>query len=234
MTIELYEGRYSPLTSEIGYLQCDVDVAVNVYSQWMKKIQALRGVDVITTPFSSDSLHIALLKLLPLTSIERRRVLFIPVEKGWSAYFDNGWRGADAGSVISYLSRTIGCKGVRSCYIPNLSNRLGAVIMEIYSATNTEFINTLRSVSAINDGRKWLFSAAGKIQPFEYVDKYKATKIKDRFTESMLKDYLMYLGIHAFDNDCYYSSKYFLVEKKGPMAVSAKEYNLDEVQKSWL
>lgn len=214
MAIELYEGCFSPLTSEIGYLQCDVDVAVNVYSQWMKKIQAPRGGDVITTPFSGDSLHIALLKLLPLTSIERRRVLFIPVEKGWTAYFDNGWRGADAGSVISYLSRTIGCKGVRSCYIPNLSNRLGAVIMEIYSATNTEFINTLRSVSVINDGRKWLFSAAGKIQPFEYVDKYKATKIRDRFTESMLKDYLMSLGIHAFDSDCYYSSKYFLVEKK--------------------
>lgn len=233
MTIELYEGRFSPLTSEIGFLECDADIVVEAYSNWMKDIQTPRGVDVVTKEISEMSLGDSLLHLLPLTSIERRRTLLVPTSGKWTAYFDNGWRGADAASVISYLSRTIKCRGVRSCYIPDMPNRLGAVIMEMYSPANTHFINTLRSVCVINEGERWKFYSDGEVQSFEDTEKYKNRIVKNRFTGDMLKDYLSAIGIMAFDDVFYNASSSFIIENIGVIAKNAREYSLDNVQNSW-
>lgn len=240
-SVELYEGRLSPLTSEIGFLQCDVEAAVKAFPLWQKCMQGPRGVEVEVSRASCESLDILLENLLPLTSVERRRMLFVSTRGSWCAYFDNGWRGTDAYSTISYLAEMIGCRGGRMLYVPHSLDsqegtqpgRYGAVALEIFSAQKTDFVNTERSIAVAFDGKKWAFSEAGAKQCFEQVDQYANRSVRSRFTEAMLEEYLMALGIDAFKEDFYDPENAFLAEKKGPMAPATKEFSLSEVQASW-
>ncbi|WP_347254489.1 hypothetical protein [Leminorella grimontii] len=233
MTVELYQGTYSPLTAEIGFLKCDLNVAANAYIQWMKKVHQPRGVDISGVFMSKDSLDMLLPELLPLTSIERRRILFVSTVGGWTAYFDNGWRGADAFSSVSYLAKLIGCTGVRMHYSPDLPGKFGAVIMEIYSGNSIDIPNTLRSIAAVNEGTKWTFDAGGEVQQFEDIRQYKNRTVKSRFTAAMLESYLSSLDIQAFDEKFYDAKNAVLVHKIGPMVKGAKEYSLAEVRQAW-
>lgn len=49
----------------------------------------------------------------------------------------------------------------------------------------------------IDDDNKWYFGNTGIIIPFEEIEKYKAKKIKDRFTPEMLNRYAQHLGIRT-------------------------------------
>lgn len=238
MTKELYEGRFSPLTSEVGFLQCDAKTATEAFFNWQKRIQSPRGVEVEVKAVSCESLGHLLPKLLPLTSVERRRMVFVSTRGSWCAYFDNGWRGADAYSTISYLAEVIGCRGVRAVYVPHSLDsqegvkpgRYGAVVLEIFAANKTDFVNTERSVTVAFDGKKWAFSEAGLQQPFERISEYANRSVRTRFTERMLEEYLVALGIDAFKERFYDSENAFLIEKKGPIAPTAKDFSLAEVQ----
>jgi hypothetical protein len=41
----------------------------------------------------------------------------------------------------------------------------------------------------MNDGGKWIFATRGNVQPFERVERYKAGRIRDRFTDELLEEY---------------------------------------------
>lgn len=215
-----------PIGSEIGFLKCDVDIAVKYFINWQNQIQRDRKLEFTVQPLQADSTESVLLKLLPLTNVERRRMIFIDCKNGWTAYVDNGWRGSDVYSVVSFLSETIGCSGVRSCYIPHTPNieQYGTVIFELYSAERTDFINILRSVAVSFDGYKWSFSSAGELLDFESSSNFESKLIKNKFTRDMLKQYLGELGIDAFDESFFNPHRAFLVEKKGPAANGLKEY----------
>lgn len=228
---ELYNGCFFPLTKEIGFLECDLATAADAFTNWQKDIQAKRGVEVVCTPESQESLKKILPTLLPLTSVERRRHLFIETKGIWTAYIDNGWRGTDAFAPISYLAQAIGCRGLRVCYTPHSSNRFGSVMLEIYSAeTQPDFSNTIRSIAVLYDGSRWEFHVNGTVQNFEQTEQYKNRLIKNRFTAKMLDAYLKELGIFFFDEQFYDASKAFLIEKQGPTAPQLKEYNLEDLQ----
>ena len=225
---ELLSGKFAPITDTIGFLRCGIDDAVSAFLDWQGDVQSKRGVSLDKTRlsggFASD-----ILRLLPLTSVERRRFLFVPTQSHWTAFLDNGHKGTDAFSHISYLAEKLSCIAVRSTYIPEeCEGRYPATILEIFGANRTEFLNSVRSISVAFDGARWAFSAEGQVQPFENAEKYSDRVIKNRFTGEMLKVYLGYLGITAFDDKFYdsLSEKAVLVSKNGPIAPAAREFTL--------
>lgn len=56
MAKKLYEGRFLPLTSEIGFLQCGVEAVVKAFALWQECIQVPRGVEIEVSRTSCESL----------------------------------------------------------------------------------------------------------------------------------------------------------------------------------
>ena len=191
MVTQMFDDRYAPITSEIGFLECDVKIATQTYADWMRPIQAKLGVTVETCEIRGDFVT-KMLALLPLTNIQCRRTLFVPTQSRWTAYFDNGWRGTDAYSAVSYLCTIIECQGIRAASVPNTIRKTaagtrgcyGATILELYAASNEgcSFLNTKRSIFAANDGGRWQFGVHGEPLEFEELAQYEARRIRDRFT----------------------------------------------------
>ena len=73
----LLQNRLSPITDGFGFLQCGLREAVDAYLTWQTPIQSARFVTLEQSALKG-SLEEALLGLLPLTSVERRRFVFIP------------------------------------------------------------------------------------------------------------------------------------------------------------
>jgi hypothetical protein len=236
----LLDDRYAPITSKLGFIKCPVKKVLEEYLSWDTPIQSSRMPPVsLSVRHGHGDLPEMLNLLLPLTNIERRRMLFIQTVGDWTAFFDNGWQGTDVFSTVSYLCRKLACQGVRADYIPHSldgqyerkKGRYGATIFELYGFSQTHFLNIKRAVSAAYDGNKWKFSTTGVQQPFEDSNAYKAKAIKDRFTPEMLDSYLKALGIKAFDIEFYNSPEgYYLVEKVGPSALGMESFSLNDAR----
>lgn len=241
MTKELFGGLLAPMTSEVGFLECSLQVASDYLKSWSGRLQASRGGGLDIQDILSTRLDLALNRLLPLTSVERRRTLLLTTSSRWCAYFDNGWRGADAYSTVSHMAEAIGCRGVRASYVPHEldqesgvgKGRYGSVVFEIYGPEKTDFVNTVRSVAVVYDGKKWVFSESGVVQDFEQPEIYLQRSVRSRFTVEMLQGYLASLGINAFDDGFYGVDGGLLFEKTGPVAPNLKEYGLAEARRDF-
>jgi hypothetical protein len=240
MVTQLFDDRYAPITSEIGFLECGAKIAAEAYATWMRPIHAEISVAIETSEVHSDFVS-KIRALLPLTSVQRRRTLFLPTQSRWTAYFDNGWRGTDSYSAVSYLCQTIGCQGIRAVSIPNTirkttagtCGRYGATILELYAASTDgcSFLNTRRSVHAANDGGRWNFGTHGEPLEFEELAQYEARRIQERFTADMLDRYLGHWGIQFFSPEFYeVPEPAMLVSKIGPNAANLKAYSLEEAR----
>jgi hypothetical protein len=94
MVNQLYDDRYAPITKEIGFLECNATTAVVAFQEWQLPIQSGRGVRLNQRELGG-AFPPKLESLLPLTSHEARRFLFLPTASKWTAYLDSGWRGTD-------------------------------------------------------------------------------------------------------------------------------------------
>lgn len=222
--MELLDGKYTPTTHEFGFLACAAKTAAEEFRQWQGDV--VRPLDQSLTCKELRGELPALLKnLLPLTTIERRRYAFIPIDgHAWCAYFDNGQQGTDAGPVMSVLAERLGTRAVRCVSVDhrfsaaNPTGELGATIFELYGPKPNPVLNTVRSVYAAHNGSKWEFGANGEVQGFEQLDAYSNRKICDRFNSTMLQEYMCAIGLkNIFDENLYNALKApaFLVEKTG-------------------
>jgi hypothetical protein len=238
--LPLLNGRFEPITSEIGFLECEAKSAAKAHREWQASIHAKRGVTVEIREVHGDPAT-KLSALLPLTSVEIRRHLFVPTKSAWTAYVDNAWRGTDAFPPTSHLAQALGCRGVRAVWIPHTirtqdgtsRGRYGATIFELYAPTPSagQVLNTVRSICAANDGGRWKFSAVGSPQDFEEPGSYEANRVADRFTAAMLGHYLSRLGIELFSPDFFdVQAPAFLVSKHGLNAPGMEEFSLEHVQ----
>ena len=238
----LFGDRLAPITSNIGFLQADHILAAQTFCDWLEPImQKARGV-TFTQQLVSGKLEDVLALLLPLTSVERRRYLFVPTTSSWTAFFDNGHYGTDVFSKVSRLSKLLECKGLRVATVPETKEgefkdargRYGAVILEVYG-NKESVLNYLRAICLINDGGKWDFSQSGTPFLFEDTESYSKHKIKQRFTFEMLKAYTKELGLSPFEEDFYLppgNNQGVLVEQQGPSLPTSKEYTLEEVRRT--
>jgi hypothetical protein len=232
----LLGDRLAPTTSEIGFIEGPISRVVEAFIAWQAPLQP-GGVSLTSHQVSGD-LETALRSLQPLTSVERRRHLFIPTRSRWVAYFDNGHRGTDVFSPISYLARTIKVNGVRVMAIPNTiksnvgqaKGRYGGLMLETYGPERGHFLNIQRSVGLINDGGRWRFDANGTPLPFEKTDRYAAKSMKERFSLADLVEYLQAFEIRAFSEEFYEASGAQLIQKNGPALPDSRAYTLEEAR----
>jgi hypothetical protein len=231
----LLDDRWAPVTSELGFLETDAAHAARSFAAWQEGLMAPRGIAVGLRPVSG-TLDQVLSALLPLTSPESRRDLFIPTRSSWTAYIENGWGGTDAASVMRHMARTLSCRGLRVVAVPNTyrkgEGRYGAVMLEVYGPHQTSWLNYLRAVSVSNDGGRWVFDQFGEPFPFEKLEQYQARRVRDRFTFDMLKEYLHHLGLSPFEEDFYLpeGAPAWLVEKTGPVAPTHEEFTLAQAR----
>src|ERR1044071_4333261 len=222
----LLGGRLAPITSTVGFLEAPLDDAVRAFVDWDRSVHEPLGVSVTRRPVTGG-LEEALLSLLPLTSVVRRRHLFVPTAGPWVAFFDNGHRGTDAFSVMSYLAQGLRCRGMSVTAVPDTiegefvgaRGQYGGLVLEVYGPERTHFLNYVRSISLVNDGANWDFSQHGTPFPFEDVSRYSARRKRDRFTFEMLERYLSEQGLSPFEEEFYLpdsAGAAQLVERLGP------------------
>ncbi len=233
----LFNNTISPITSRIGFLEIGLEASVTAYEEWMVPILKDYGFE-LDRKIMNLNFKETLLKLQPLVSPIRTKFLFIPTDSNWTAFLDNGWRGADASPPIKVLSNRLNCKGLVFTAIPHTmpakvenetKGRYGSTIMEVYGPDG----DFLRTIYSSNDGGKWVFGESGTPFDFENLTLYKAKKICDRFTPEILEEYLMKLGIEAFNESFYLpdsSDVSIMLTKRGPLPASHKEYSLHEVR----
>ncbi|MFL5358212.1 hypothetical protein [Archangium sp.] len=234
----LLEDRWAPVTSEMGFLEAGAEHAARAYAAWWGRLLAPRGITVDVRPVSG-TLEQVLSSLLPLTSPEAARQLFMPTRSAWTAYVENTRGGTDAMSAMSYMAETLGCRGLRVVAVPHTlredKGRYGAVALSVYGPHQTAWLNYVRVVSAVDDGGRWVFDQFGEPFPFEKLEQYQARRVRDRFTFDMLKEYLRHLGLSPFEEDFYLpgGAPAWLVERKGPVSPKHKEYTLAQVREDF-
>ncbi len=86
-----------------------------------------------------------------------------------------------------------------------------------------------RSLCAMNDGGRWTFQNVGAPYPFEH--SYDQPLKRDRFTETLLLEYLAHFEVRPFDDD------FFIVDGERPAILFERprrpndppEFTLDEL-----
>lgn len=232
----LLDGKLEPITSEFGFVQAPPDIVAGWWLQREATIQRERGGGVDSRSVSGDLVE-TLSCLLPLTSVERRRVLLVATSSEWTAVFDNGWQGGDAAGLSS-TALDLRCQAMRVVAVSDIKvqgtfRRYGARIFELYGAERTEFLNYVRTISVANDGGRWRMDQSGEPLPGEDPSWFSARQVKDRFREEHLALLLRSFGIEAFDQ-AFYRRDALLIERHGPTAPGYREYQLAEIQSQWV
>jgi hypothetical protein len=236
----LLEDRLAPITSRMGFIETECQLAVAQFLQWQTEIKARSGISVGQREVRGG-IEEVLLSLLPLRTNEFTRCLFIPTSGGWTAYVGNGYRGTDQGAVI-YLAKRLNRRTVWVVAKPHSlrrsgtprSGRQGALIFEAYGPESTEHLGLIRRIRLQNDAGKWEFFLDGTPFPFERRESYNARRKIDRFTFEMLKQYLGELKIRPFERDYFLpsgSGRAVLVEFSGKIPPSARDVSLAEARK---
>ena len=232
----LLEDRWAPVTSTMGVLELGAEQAAQAFAMWHRELMTPRGITVEVLPVTG-TLEQALSRLLPLTSGETQRHLFIPTHSAWTAYVANGWTGTDAASPLRYMARWLSIRCLRVVAVPHTlrgdRGRYGAVMLDVYGPKQPgKLHNYVRALEVANDGGRWVFEQEGEPFPFEQVEKYQARRVRDRFTFEMLKDYLHHLGLAPFEEDFYMppGSHAWLIQKSGPFTTVGREYTLEEAR----
>lgn len=220
------------VTTSFGLIKANSEQAACAFREWQNQILANYGFSLQHSEINGD-LDSILKKLFPLTSPILTRYLFVPTLSEWTMYFDNGWQGSDAASVMSVLSKLMQTQSMRITCAPHTmpkkikyesNGQFGANILEVYDANG----DVGRSIFAANDGGKWRFGQSGAAYDFEDVESYSRRNIKDRFTENMLLNYLEQMGVRLRDDSFLLPKNSYAIflEKQGPMPANLQEYGL--------
>lgn len=224
--------QFPRLATTFGVIQCESEIAAEAYVRWQTPILTPHGLRLVTKAQQGD-LDSMLAKLLPLTAPVRTRFAFVPLESGWSLFFDNGVQGADAASTMRVLAQQAGVPAARvTCQTDrpgfdneSASEQFGARIVEVFGADGA----TRRTVFVANDGGKWKFGEVGERLPFERSEDYEAPRLDERFAESALANFLVGLGVADRERGlcmkCGGIST--LIEKMGALPASLREYFVD-------
>jgi hypothetical protein len=186
----LLSERYAPITSTIGFLRVGTSDAVAELGRWHDELgdttEPLREVGEFPD---------ALLSLQPLVLPFVRRELLVPTAGPWTAYFNCAANGTDAASAIAVLAQRLECEGlVVTC-------QLGAVA---FTVADPKVVHPpRRAVVAMEDGGRWIFETSGEPLPFEELDRYRARRVRDRFTSDMLERYCQALDVDVFNGEFY-------------------------------
>lgn len=208
----LLSDRLAPITSKMGFLDIDFDIACKEFLAWQNEIKSSWDVTVSSRRVTGD-LESVLKKLLPLRMVSINRYLLIPTASNWVAYFDNGYRGTDP-SPIGYLAERMECRSLWAVVKPHTlqktgvprRGRQGALILELYGSEQREWLNLIREIRLYTDAGKWEFCQSGIPLPFENTNQYEEKRVSKRFSFESFMNYLDALGIKLNDEQFYLTS----------------------------
>src|SRR2546423_1047729 len=102
----------------MGFIEAGREAVVEDYLQALEPSAREDGHTLVARRLQSD-LPDALSALLPLTTHQIRRVLFVPTTERWTAYFDNSSLGTDTGLKIPRGRHRLGTLGIRAVAVPD-------------------------------------------------------------------------------------------------------------------
>jgi hypothetical protein len=234
----LLDNAFAPITSTIGFLETDIATAVSAFWKWQQELlpQGSPGTRLEQRDLRGP-LGEVLKGLLPLISHSPCRFLFVATNSPWVACFDNGWRGSDPISIVSYLNTRIGCRGLLvqatndslDPGLPEWQRRYAAASFALFGPELVNYRNTIRGVSVLHEGDKWTFREEGKPLPFEDTKQYESVRVKDRLTLGMLENYLRAIGLDPFEASFYLPAGQtaVLISKEGPLPPDVKTITPD-------
>jgi hypothetical protein len=237
----LFGLNIGPITSSAGFLSAPPEKAAGAFQHWQNSLLAGRNIELQHESIEG-SIESMLQRLAPLTSPVPTKFLFIPTASCWTAFVSNSWRGTDASGSMSVLAKLLDCTALRVlCVNHTLPTKVtkeargqyGATIFEVYSVDGS----VRRTIYAANDGGKWKFGQSGEPFNFENQSAYKTTKVRDRFTQEMLKQNLAGLGLFPFEKNWYLPPNdpaAILVTRHGERVQGYTEHSLEDVLESWI
>ncbi len=219
----LFDNKLNPITTKLSFIKGDIDDIINEFLAWQVPLHLKHSI-FFSKSSVNESLENVLLSLCPLTTAERRRYLFIPTLQDWVAFLDNGHTGTDR-TIPEVLGGKLNFETVYFSHDPFSQETLFDYFGK--SINGTKFT---RSIATINEGG-WRFFQYGEPLFFEKVENYKSRQIKKRFDLSLLAEYLLFLGIDAFNEEFYKSTNAVMISKEGPLFSGTRELSIHQAQK---
>lgn len=188
--VDILLGAYRPMTDHIGFVNAPLDKVVSFCNAWLCP-QGRDPAEEFRASFDE-----AMQRMLP----PDRKILLIECKSGWTSLF---------GDTVSYISEELHCRGVEATYIEDTYNpkmyegEMGSVQLQVFEQHPTDSHYYGRSISVTNDEGRWGLHLGGDPLPFEDVTRYKARRVRDRFTKEMLIEYLQGFGIDAYNRSFY-------------------------------
>lgn len=175
-------------TAQLGYFEVGAPalaewIATGMDDAWIVRAAPLTSVEDVAA--------------LLAPSREVTRYLCIPVGD-WTALLSNGPLGTDVGVLPSYAARELRCRAMRVVSFDD-DAMYPARVLEVYGPSGEPPLAMERSITAANDGGRWIFETAGAAYPFEDESAYARRVKADRFTTDMLYSYLRALGVPMDD-----------------------------------
>lgn len=191
----VFGGELWPLGNGVAFIELPLTEAVAAYREASDSPPDLDDlgsrpiIDLMTT-------------LLPL-QMPYKRQLLVGTTSSWTAIFDNSRDGGDP-FPATRLADARNVRAVAATHAPEGQTRLPATQFHLFGPTGEPPLMYVRTIDVGRfDSGRWEFLTSGAPRPFEDLDAYGRRRIRDRFTRSMLLDYLAALGIRADDPGFY-------------------------------
>jgi hypothetical protein len=95
----------------------------------------------------------------------------------------------------SLAARELGCVAIRAVCVEHGEHPYPGRLLEVFGPDGAPPLAHLRSISAMNDGGRWVFEAAGEPFAFERPQAYVHRRKSARFTSALLYEYLRALDV---------------------------------------
>jgi len=187
----ILDGMWSPVTDEFGLIKASPESVADALVRWHDSLSFHYRRKIV------PSVEEALRGLAPL-SFGLWRKAFVATRSAWTAFFQSGAIGSDAFPVMSYLA------GVMDTLAMRVVSGRDATMWDVYAPRSLggDPLRYRRSLCAALDGDRWAFNNRGDVYAFETVARYRRRRIRDRFTPSMLREYLLhYDALDVFSPD---------------------------------
>lgn len=119
--------------------------------------------------------------------------LIVELAENRLAYFDNSLQGLSSSGALNVFSRKTGNTVYRIANVNSetmLPNELHGTLL-----SKIEHGDSVRTIHAIDDGKKWTFHQQGEPLRWETVEDYKKRSIRTRFTGEHIDRLLIDLGL---------------------------------------
>lgn len=201
--IQIFGGRYAPVTFGAAFFRLPFEKIVDPYVAWVKRNHPNSKVEPCP-----QSLSGALDRLAPLTAPASKELL-VDVDGEITAIWSNGLH-RDEYSRAVYWSWLMKCEALAVTCVPDRLDQVAEGALGMYRSMQVQLLSgretkqgeSRRSVTAGNDGDRWVFFEHGSVLPFENSEKLSARRIRDRFGVEDVQSFCRYFGLPDSREPC--------------------------------